>query len=392
MLVLVSSAECYVAKHAAKFSTKHSAAWKRSGDVVDKAARCGIVALGDSLVKHGVVSSVVAGRSERAVYNLAVPKGMFPAHDFLLRRLIGRGAKLEALFIDGEMLLEDPFANPRIWPELLSVAACAELAWEGREADFFTRMALAKALPSFRARWEIRQSVLLALEDKLPEDSQVLPILWRNWKQNAGSEVLADRIDPPGDDPRARELEQTHYKPSTWPLNRVNHVFVERFLNRARDQRLPVFWLLPPYHPDVEARRTRYGFNGHYVAYLEALVARYPNLTVIDSRRAAYPPEALADMTHLGRTGAIAFSDALGRLVRDRLARKGEAADVRSRWIELPRYDAGGARALAMSSDVEDLLGSSRALELRKAGVPPTRRERRLAEGPRPESGERRRR
>jgi hypothetical protein len=140
-------------------------------------------------------------------------------------------------------------------------------------------------------------------------------------------------------------------------------VYVTRFLDRARARTIPVFWLLPPYHPEVERRREAYGYYGQYLAYVRRLADRYPNLTVIDGRHAGYPPGALSDMTHLSRTGAIAYSDAVGRLLRERLA----APAAGPRWVNLPRYDAAAARALAAASDVEDLVASSRALD--RAGL-----------------------
>lgn len=387
MFALVAGVERYVARHDARFTTVHAAAWRASGEAVGRAARCRLVALGDSLVKHGFVAPVAAAGAGRTAYNLAVPNGQFPGHDFLLRRLLRAGARPDALVVDGEMLGEDPFRIARVWSEMLTPAECAELAAAGRDPAFLARLVLAEALPSLKARDELRLSATLALAGKVPDEPQALPLFRRNWDRNGGSQVLPDRDDPPGGDPRPAELERVGYRPDRWAPHPVNAAYAARFLDRAAARGIPVFWLLPPYHPEVEARRGRYGQYGAYLAFLRALADRHPNLTVVDGRGAGYPPEALADMTHLSRTGAIAYSDAVGRLIRDRLDRPAGAP----RWVRLPRYDAAAAGALAAAADVEDLPGSGRALERAAAEARQERRARRLARGAPPASDRRRR-
>lgn len=362
MLALVLGVERFVAKHDARFTTHHASAWKRSGESVEKAARCGLVALGDSLVKHGFVSPVVEEASGLGTYNLAIPKGMFPAHDFLLRRLLKEGARPRALVVDGEMLLEDPYENARIWPELITLSESVELALAGSDSTFFGRMALAKLLPSFKSRHEVGVSVLAALDGKIPDETLSLPVLWRNWKRNAGSHVYPDRNDPPGTDPRLAELRKVNARPADWPIHPVNHEYVIRFLDRAQVHNIPVFWLLPPYHPEVEFQREAGGRYGKYVGYLQHLAERYKNLTVVDGRGAGYPPETLFDYTHLSRTGALTYSATLGRLIGERLNLSAGAAD--NRWVKLPRFDPVAASAIASRSPVEDQNASGRALAL----------------------------
>jgi hypothetical protein len=300
---------------------------------------------------------------------------MFPAHDALLRRLLRAGARPSALVVDGEMLNEDPFDNPRIWPELLTLPECAGLALAGRRPDFLARMVLSHALPSYKVRGQVREAVLLALEGKARPEPMGLPVLWRNWRRNDGAMVLDDRADPPGKDPRPADLERENYRPTFWACHPVNDAYVARFLDRAAAHKIPVFWLLPPYHPEVERRREAYGHYGRYLAYVRGLADRYPHLTVIDGRRAGYPPEALSDMTHLSRTGAIAYSDAVGRLLRERLG----APAAAGRWVNLPRFDAAEARRLAAASDVEDLPRSGRLLERAAAEARRARPRARLA-------------
>ena len=175
--------------------------------------------------------------------------------------------------------------------------------------------------------------------------------LWRNWNKNDGAFVLPDRNDPPGGDPRPADLERYGYQPPAVTTHPVNHAYITRFLGLAAENGVPVFWVLPPLHPEVQARRERFGRDAAAVAYARSLLARYPGLKVIDGRHAGYTPEALHDMTHLSRTGAVAFTDVVGRTIRDRGG---------PRWVELPRYDPAAAVTLAAASSAEDFNASSR--------------------------------
>jgi hypothetical protein len=219
-------------------------------------------------------------------------------------------------------------------------------------------MMLATSLPSYRSRDGIRLSVTAALAGGLPPEPQALLLHRRNWETNGGAQVMPPRADPPGVDPRRLELERSGYRPTAWTCHPVNALYAERFLNFAAAHGVPVFWLLPPYHPEVDARRQRYGWYEQYAAYLRGLQQRHPNLTVVDSRGSGYPAEVLADMTHLSRPGAVAYSDALGRLLADRLATPRPAP----RWVALPRFDPIAAEPV-VAAGVEDFTQSARALE-----------------------------
>ena len=364
MLALVAGIERSVAKHSEKFTTFHAAAWRESGRSIELAARSRVVAFGDSLLKYGLIPPVAAGRAGRTVANLAVPAGLFPGHDALLRRLFATGATFDAILVDGELLADDPFRNRRIWSEMMSLAECVELARVGRNPDFLASVALAKLLPTFNARDEVCLSITTAFDGHLPPEASALPIIKRNWRRNGSAEVRPDRDDPPGQDPRAAELAAADYRPAHWACHPVNDVFVNRFLDRAQARGVPVVWLLPPYHPGVEERRGKYGHYAKYLDYLKRLIDRYPNVLVIAGRGAEYPAGALFDMTHLSRTGAITYSDAVGGVLRDLLGR----AD-RPRWVPLPKYDAASAKALAAASPVEDLNTSGRELAKVMEGV-----------------------
>ena len=94
-----------------------------------------------------------------------------------------------------------------------------------------------------------------------------------------------------------------------------------------------MYWLLPPYYPGIQAGRERGGWDADNMAFVRGLQARHPNLAVIDGRHAGYTPDTLFDLTHLNGVGAVAFSDAVAGVLRDRLSGRPAPAP---RWVEIP--------------------------------------------------------
>ncbi len=359
MLAMISGIELYVARHQERFMTHQASAWKNVSRGFGDAAGCEVVAMGDSLVKHGVVSPVVErklGHGRRA-YNLALPGGSAPADYFLLRRMLSRGIKPRVILVDGELLGVDPLSRAGVWPAFLNVRELAEMSLAVRDADYFLRTGLELLLPTFRARAEIRQSVIAAPDGKFFEEYRSIVVLWRNWKRNGGSQVLPQRDDLAGPDPRTAELQQSNYAPGRWECAPLNALYMNRFLNLAARNGIDVVWLLPPVHPEVLARRIRGGWASSHEDFVKGLQTKYHRLTIVSGWKANYPPAALADVTHLSRTGAIAYSDALGDYLRRKL--DGENP---SRIVDLPRYDRSAAEALAAASTVEDDHESGRIL------------------------------
>jgi hypothetical protein len=89
------------------------------------------------------------------------------------------------------------------------------------------------------------------------------------------------------------------------------------------------------------------------------LLARYPDLVVVDGRSSGYPEGAFGDAFHLNRRGALAYTGGLAEIVERALA---EPSRV-SGWVALPAY-----REMSTTVQVEDLDESRRAV-LRAAGV-----------------------
>ena len=370
MLALVACVERGVSRNAPRFVTIDATSWARARSVAGRSADARVVALGDSLVKHGIVPAVVERRIGRPACNLAVTGGHAPGHYFQLRRLLGTGARPDAVLVDGDTLGEDPLGLVRVWPELLGVAECGELALAARDALALAAMTLGRLLPTYRARAEARAGVLDALGGRPPAVAAMLPMFERNWRKNREALLLPPRDDAAGPDPRLAALRRIDGRSAAWSCHPVNAVFVERLLDLAASREVPVFWLLPPLHPEVQARDDRTGSGEGYHRFLRSLTARHPNLSVIDGRHAGYPAGALADFVHLARPGALAFSDAVAAVVGERLS----VRPTDSAWIALPPWREGAAAEVEAVVAVEDVRQSSQAFE-RYAEV------RRLAQG-----------
>ena len=349
MVVLVVLVEGALAGRGRDLSMIFAESWARSGRAAGReATRAEVLGLGDSLVMHGFAPRVFEARGGRTAFNLAMPRGAIPAADFLLRRVLHAGGHPAALLIDGELLEDDPRELTRLWPEMSTWPELAELAWKARDASFFGRIALSRLLTSVRCRFEIRDLIIWDLSHEAPAPRSPWLPQWRNWRQNQGAQLLAVKPIPAGGDPRPAVLEATAYRPASWVCDPINALYLDQLLARAGSRDIPVFWLLPPVHPEVQTRRDRGGREARYVRFLHDLQARFPGLTVMDGRYSGYEAEVLDDMTHLNVRGASAFSAALGGLVAERLELDGSAGP---RWVSLPAYRDPAAEGLVEDMD-----------------------------------------
>jgi hypothetical protein len=322
----------FQSRDGADFSTVWAAGWRDSRRRADTAADSDVLCMGDSLVKFAVFPKVLEEKLGPRVVNLANCVGQPPTAYFLLKRALASGARPQAIVVDftEHLLHPGPMRNVRLWPELLNLSECAELALAARDPTLFARLSLAKLFPSVKDRDEIRSSVLAAFEGKRNLDCLVLGSFEQTWRENRGAQPMAS--SPP----------KAHYRdwyaavyPKRWHCHPANINYIKRFLTLADEHTLPVYWLLPPYQTPFQALCESEGVDGRFEKLVRYFVSKHRNLTVLDGRKAAYP-DALygGDPIHLGQEAAAVFS----RDVADLVARRSMALDRPARWIELPRY------------------------------------------------------
>jgi hypothetical protein len=358
MLASVLVVECSFARNDINFLGPETASWRLGPQSARRRAPAAeILCFGDSLVKLGVVPKVLERRLKRRVYNLALIAGQPPATFFLLRKALEAGAKPSALIVDYEphLLSLPPQKKAPLWSELAGVRDCFELAWTAREASFFGAVMLARCLPSARFRWEIRNTLRDSLRGTTAAVGPEIAAHWRNWNWNQGAMILpknlanTGRVDPPN----------WILYPDRWWSDPINTVYVRRFLDLAAERHIPVFWVIPPMVPQVQATREQKGLDALYTRYARAVQARYSNLVVVDARHAGYPHRLFVDAAHLDRDGARRFSaelaDVLGRRLQDR--------GGQSRWFELP-----ASHDVPEDPPIEDLQQSRLALQASSMG------------------------
>jgi hypothetical protein len=345
LLILVAGIERFLTIHEGDFDPDVVWDWKISARAARrKAPGQEILCFGDSTAKLAVQPGVIKAKVGRSTYNLAIAGGQPPSAYFLLRRALEAGARPAAVVMECNVALlrEGPEHNERRWPELVSPLECMALARQARDARFVGTLALGMLLPSFRDRNDIRAHVKRVIQGR--EDLLYLESLAfrRNWRRNSGAQLFARKL-------MERDMEVpagTVFPHEAWRCHPVNASFLRRFLRLAADRGIPVFWLLPPVTPGLQHRLELQGFDQSFTTLVRRLAGQYPNITVVDGRRAGYPLSVFFDALHIHRHGAEVLSSDLAEIL-DRCLKQGPPP---GRWVNLPRY-----RELPKRLDLEDI-------------------------------------
>jgi hypothetical protein len=303
--------------------------------------RCEVVCFGDSLLKQGLAPTVIEAKAGLRAYNFALAGGQAPGSYFLLRRALESGIRPRAVVVEyfPKLMSTDPDFNLENWPFVATPGECLEMAKLARDSNLF---------PSIRCRNSNRANVKAALDGTFPIYAREITSVRRNWEVNRGAEIVASRPD------RLEDVEtwMRGYFPG-FACTKSNRTYIKKLLDMASSREIPVFWVLPPYKPELQARCEQSGFDNAHEAFIKNLQVRYPGLYVIDGRRAGYDPRVFTDLHHLGREGAAIFSADVARLLRQ------HRDDPKStpRWLKLAEYNA-----VATALPLEDMDESRRKI------------------------------
>lgn len=337
MLCLVAACEAVLAGHSADLMSDAPFAWRWA----DKAATRGavdseILCLGDSLVKFGIAPRVVEGRTGRSTWNLAVTGGRPANSYFLLKHALDAGARPAALILDTDLLPSDPYEIPYLWPQLAGPAEVVEMAWVGGNSDFLAYYALAWALPSVRGRFELRNLVCALLNGGKTDYRALAATSDRNWKANRGAFIMPATHQLPAASVQFLDTwPEDKPRPGRWSSHPVNTVYLDKILDLAAARGIEVFWILPPHYRMFDRYYDQPNWYALQRRFTRDRLERHPNVVVIDGTHGNYARDVVMDVSHLNRVGAVAFSTALGDIVRERLSRKTPTAP---RWLDLPAY------------------------------------------------------
>jgi hypothetical protein len=344
MVVLILAIEAAFSRRWKDLSDPVSLNWQ----FADRTARngvagCDVLFLGDSLIKHGLVPSVLQRESGLRSVNLAAARGPTLLTYFVLRRALESGARPSALVINTKpaVLIGGVDYNAHYWPAALSPRECLELGWITGKGQLSAALLTARLLPSLQSRLEVRSRVEEALTQTPDRIREINRVLWRNWTVNGGANVAMLHSIYRGE--LSSEI-QDRLHPDRWYVDRSNEVGIDRLLELAGRHGIRVLWLLTPISPGLQQWRERSGSEAKYEQFVGNYREKYPTVVkVLDGRRMAREASLYVDATHLSGRGAIALSRAVGLALKAELAHP--VASRSDGWTILqdPTRDANGA-------------------------------------------------
>jgi hypothetical protein len=344
MCGLIVAIEASVARRWPDLSDPVSLSWR----FADRAARndaagCDVLFLGDSLVKHGLVPSVLQRASGLRSVNLAAARAPTLLTYFVLRRALDARARPSAIVIDTKpaVLIGGADYNAQYWPATLSAPECLELGWIAGKGPLALAVLTARLLPSLQSRLGVRSRVEAALTQAPERIREINRVLLRNWTVNGGANVAMMNSAYRGD--LSPEI-QDRLHPDRWYVDPANAAGLEQLLKLAARRGIRVFWLLPPISPGLQDWRERSGSEAKYEQFVRSYCERYPSVvSVLDARRMARDTSLYVDATHLSGRGATVLSRAVGAVLKAELAQP--AANPPGGWITLqdPARDADGS-------------------------------------------------
>ncbi len=362
MLALIVGVESFLMAHDTDFTTLVANNWRMEGRAPAKfAPRNEILCFGDSMVKFGIQPKILGEKLGKKTYNFALYCGSAPSSYYMLKRSFDAGAKPAAIVVDyqPELIMGDSLRIlNRVYPEFLSFAETAELCWKARNPNRFAEFVVCKILPSARKRFEIQESFKAAIKGESVSVKEKLLASERNWKVNRGGEVLAKNPYFAGEVPTTGAYPAMFWTP--WFVDPLNEQYIDRFLKLSRSHNVPVFWVLQPNAPEVDAHRERVGYNAQYEAYVRKCASRFENLVVIDGRHINYPHQVFTDPVHLDKEGATACTLGVADVMKAHLI--DHKADPR--WTSLPDH-----RNDFKAIPLEDSTESSLAVKAEQAKV-----------------------
>jgi hypothetical protein len=130
------------------------------------------------------------------------------------------------------------------------------MAWEIGEARFFAATMLARYLPSFRERRGVRKCILAALKSESYSERFTALGFRRNLRANLSSEVYA--CSPGANLDHLDEGYKAAFRNPDWCAS-YHARYITRFFALAESRGVPVFLLIAPLHPVVQAKFEREG-------------------------------------------------------------------------------------------------------------------------------------
>ena len=328
----VFAIEICFAHHDLDFNRPENMGWRWGRSAARRRApKADILCLGTSMIQTGVLPRVIAHRTGRPAYGMALFASQMPGNYYLFKQALDSGAKPSAVIIDFPVnfLGTSLDAQAGTWPALLNVRETLELAIALRKPRFFAAVVSEKLLPSLSYRLQIRKAFLAALRGESASLMDENLVYMRNYKQNDGAFMNGKRPDYAGE--ISEKFRNDFLSSDPWRPDPLKSRYFRRLIGLAAANGVRVYWVMTPLVPKLQGSRNVRDLDGLYDTYAYGMISRFPNLTVIDARHSNYPASVFMDAIHLDIDGANALSHTLAEVIdRD----KGRS----SRWIHLDPF------------------------------------------------------
>ena len=336
MLALVAVVEAAIEGHRADLVSAWVEDWRVTARAAGtKVSGCDVLCFGDSLVKYGILPKVIRAKAGLRSYNLATSGGTMPSAFFLLRRALDSGARPKAVLIDFDSLMPGDDGPSKLlnYPDLATFRDGLDLAWTSGSSNFFGPLTASKVLPSYHFRFEIRSSIRASLDGRSSSDRNSVKSHATLWSHESGAQPT-ERV-------RFRHPRESLLidaaSPEDWACEPTNRAYLERFLDLAESRAITVYWLMPPLAPEVERRRIERGSKASYDRFVRTIVARHPDVVVLDARTSGYDDSVHIDYLHLDRRGATVLSHDVASVLAS-----SARAPAGSGWVDLPPFAGRG--------------------------------------------------
>jgi len=195
MAVLIAAIECLAAPRIreSEVFTRVEKSWQAAARAADGSeGRAEILCFGDSLIKLGILPRVLEDRLGAAAYNLGVLGGQAPNSYFLLRKVLEKGNRPRALFVDfsENLLTFSPSQNAACWSHLHGWRDSLDVAWQSADPALAISTGLHRLLPGWCDQsYRHRLFAIHSGRGAASQETDAPGVFERNWRFNRGAQV-----------------------------------------------------------------------------------------------------------------------------------------------------------------------------------------------------------
>ncbi len=331
-VLAVIAVEAAFARHDLDLGRPENLNWRWGRHVARRnAPQADILCFGTSMMQTGLLPRLIAERTGRQAYGMAVVGSQMPYSYYLFKQALASGAKPSTLIIDFPVnfLGSSLDSQPAGWPDALNFRDTFDMAWQMRDSRFFAAVVSEKLLPTLAFRLQTRKAVSAALNGEsaslLTENVTYL----RNYNKNLGAFMAGKKPGYAGE--VSDHYVKTFLNDAPWKPDPIKARYFRRLIELAAANGVRVYWVMSPFVPDLQAGRDSKKLDAAYNEFAWAMTSKFPNLMVLDARHAGYKADVFMDAVHLDIDGASTLSQAVADAIEN-----DESGS--SKWVNLPPF------------------------------------------------------